>query len=263
MNKIKWKYISFTAIGIIVAIVAAYLLNEQLALNNARQEIVNVKNQAGTITAYNDEMLLFTTGQKIENTNISQKALGKNGKVTNPASFIFSNGKSNKNKKTVRAYLDFSEQRSRDFILMNQTLLKSMIQAGTIDLQIFAVPTGKAFSYLSSEALAEAFVTEPKQSWNFFVDLMKASAELESNKNAEDMVKRIVELAEKNKITQIDKNSLYNGTFSSWLLTVANDPFLQPGVLLPEVFVGNTALVDIINVNDSDQLRKAITGRGE
>lgn len=258
MNKVK--YISVTIIGIILAIVLAFLTNNWLQTKAARNEISTAINLSGTVTAYNDELLLFTTGQIIENTNIEQKALGKNGEVTKPASFIFSNGKKSDKKKTVRAYLDFSEQRSRDFILLNQELLKTMIGNGAIDLQIFSIPTGNAFSIFSSEALAEAFVTQPDKAWTYFVNLMKASAELENNTNAEDMVKRIVEIAKDNKITEIDEDSILNGSFSSWLLTVSEDPFLTTGTLLPEVFVGNTALVDIININDSDQLRKAITG---
>lgn len=261
MNKVK--YIIVTIVGIILALVLAFFTNNWIAVNNAKNAINNAKNSSGKIIAYNSEILLFTSGQVIENTNIEQKALGKNGKITRPASFIFSNGKTSENKKKVRAYLDFSEQRSRDFILLNKDMLKAMVEAGTIDLEIFSIPTGKAFSMFASEALAEAFVLEPSKSWDYFINLMKASAELESNTNADDMVNRLEELAKTSNITEIDVDSILNGSFSSWLLTVSEDPFLTTGILLPEVFVGNTALVDIINVNDSDQLRKAITGATE
>lgn len=256
----KIKYIGITIIGIILALVLAFITNKWLETNSAKDNLNNITNSSGTITAYNNKILLFTDGQKIENTNIEQKALGVNNTATTPASFIFSNGKNNENKKQVKAYLDFSEQRSRDFILMNQDLLKNMIQAGTIDLKIYSIPTGNGFSIFSSEALAEAFVTYPDKSWNYFISLMKASAELENNVSADEIVEKIVDLAKENKIDSISEESIHNGTFSSWILSVSDDPFLKTGTLLPEVFAGETPLADIININDSDELREAIVG---
>lgn len=250
-------------VGAVLAVIAAFLLNGYLLNRSAKMDLLNINKNLGSITAFNDELLLFTEGQVIEKTNIEQKGLGKHGELTRPASFIFSNNVKNEEKKIIRAYLDFSEQRSRDFILLNQDLLKNLVEKGIIDLHIYSIPTGNAFSIYASEALAEAFATSPGSSWDYFIDLMKASAELERDKDHEDTVERIVELAEKNNIDEIDEDSVLNGTFGSWLLTVAEDPFLSHGVLLPELFVGEVPVSDIVNINNSEELKKIILNREE
>lgn len=254
----KKNVIMVTAIAIVISMLSAFISYKLFLNYKANKDLNNVLMSKGPVTAFNDELLLFTTGQVIENTNIEQKALGRNGEVTSPAKFIFTNGKGNA-KKSVKAYLDFSEQRSRDFILINQDLLKGLIEGGVMNLEVYSIPTGKGFSIFSSEALAEAFATSPDKSWDYFVELMKASAELESNVSSEDMVKRIADIAHTLNINKIDEDSIWNGTFTSWLLSVSEDPFLQTGVLLPEVIINDQAVADIININDTDELRRLIT----
>lgn len=244
--------------AVIISFVGAIVYYNYSLNNKANKELANVLSMKAPVSAWNDELLIFTTGQIIENTNIEQKALGRNGEVTTPARFIFSNGKG-KNPKTVKAFLDFSEQRSRDFILINKDLLQGLIEGGVINLEVYSIPAGRGYSIFSTEALAEAFVSEPDKAWEYFIELMKLSAELESNVSADEMVERIAETAHKVKINQIDEDSIWNGSFTSWILTVGEDPFLQTGVLLPEVMVNNEAIADIININDTEALRRVIT----
>lgn len=250
----------FAVIGIITAILLAILSNFVLIpwwqTRTAHDILKNQSTQSGELRAYNTELLTFT-GDKVENVNIEQKALGRDGKVSSPAGFYFSNGKAG-DKKVVDIYVDFSSQRSRDFLIFNRNTLKGLVDNGTIDLRIHPVPTGNAFTMYAAEAIAESFYTDPDKSWNFMLNLLRESVGFSSDKN-EDYLNFVAKVAKDSKVSQVDAESIKNGTFSSWLVSVSNDERLKAGFYPPLIYIDNR-IVDTskVSVNDSEIFRKEV-----
>ena len=264
----KKKLLSFTPMtfllgGVISAIVLALLVQFVLtpAWNNvtAQKELDNVKSESGPITAVNTQMATFQ-GQKLPSANTSQKALASGSVVTEPAGFIFANGKSNPNARVVDIYLDFGSQRSRDLVLLNQNNLRGMIEGGTVVLRVHPVPNGNVFTMYSSEALAESFTTTPKKSWDFFLELMRMSASLKPTDSGE-VSKEIAKTAKALNIKGVDEKSIENGTFASWIISVGDDPKLKTGYYPPLIYVNGDLLDSKLNLNDADTLRREILKR--
>lgn len=245
--------------AILLALLVQFVLTPIFANNAAQDELDNLKNSHGPVQGVNTTLITFQ-GQKIENANVAQKALGRGDKATTPAGFIFSNGKANPKAKVVDVYLDFGNQRSRDFLLLNQNSLRGMIENGVVVLNVHPVPTGNAFTMYSSEALAESFVTSPEASWDFMMELMRMSATLKTD-NHEDLLKAIAETAKAVGVRDVDQESVKNGTFSSWIISVGNDPRLQTGFYPPLVYVNGQMLDSKLNLNDVDTLRREILKR--
>lgn len=133
-----------------------------------------------------------------------------------------------------------------------------MVESGQVELRIHPVPSGSAFSMYAPEALAESFVTKPKASWNFMLDLLKLSAVLDTNQN-DDILESIVKTASDNGLTDIDSASISNGTFASWILAVGDDKNLTTGYYPPIVYVnGSEISPDTINFNNTDAFKRAV-----
>lgn len=245
--------------AILLALLVQFVLTPLFANNAAQDELDNLKNGRGPVVGINTSLVTFQ-GQKIENANVAQKALASGNVATTPAGFVFSNGKGNPKAKKVNVYLDFGNQRSRDFLLMNQNNLRGMIENGVIVLTVHPVPTGNAFTMYSSEALAESFVTSPEASWEFLMELMRMSATLKTDKQ-EDILKAIEETAKTVGVKNVDQESVKNGTFSSWIISVGNDPRLKVGYYPPLVYVNDQPLDSKLNLNDGDTLRREILKR--
>lgn len=246
--------------AILLALLVHFGLTPLLANQSAQEALDSSKNASGPVTPVNTAMVTFQ-GQKVQNANVQQKGLGGGEQVTTPAAFIFSNGKASKGRRVVDVYLDFSNQRSRDFLLLNQNNLRGLIESGSAELRLHPVPTGNAFTMYSSEALAESFVTSPDASWAFLFQLMRLSATLKTD-SSDEVVNAIVDTAKAEGVKDVDAASIKNGTFASWILSVGNDPHLKAGYYPPLIYV-NDKLLDgnSLNLNDADTLRREIMKR--
>lgn len=249
--------------GLVLAIGAPYVyvahIEPALIESDLKSEVRSSTTSSAPITVGNGSLVPFGA-PAIEGVYEKQQALGSVGVATDPAAFIFTNGEISEERKVVDIYLDFYNQRGRDFALLNQELLKNLVESGTIELRIHPVPTGSAFSLYAPEALAQVFATSPDSAWSVFIELLKASITLETNE-LEDVVTSVVGAANQAGGRDVSEASVRNGTFASWILTVADDPKLAVGYYPPVLYVDNVIVdQDVYDLNSTDSVRKAIIG---
>jgi hypothetical protein len=263
--------IATTGIGVILAAGAAFgyvfAIDPMIQKSEATKELSEAFERKGPITAVNTEAILFVGEGDAPNSELSksQKALSSNGIATSPAAFTFSNGKDLKDKKSLDIFLDFSSQRSRDFFVINQAIIRNMVESGQIDLNIHPVPTGSAFSVYAPQSLAETFVSYPEKSWSAFIELMKLSATLDEKGLTEtDAVLKEIEKSNKNQgFSSITGETIISGTFASWILTVSDDPRLYNGSGLPSLYLNGGIIDDsVVEINNSTTLKNYIKNKG-
>lgn len=237
---------------------ANFIFTPMIENNKANNILSNIALNSGPVTPSNTKVTTFV-GQTIPNANVNQKAL-TNGLQEDSAVFIFNNGKSNENRKTLDVYISFDSQNSRDFFLINQQGLKGLIQKGHIELRVHPVPTGSAFSMYAPEALSQTFVTKPEVAWDLMQELLKLSANIDTNKN-EDIVELILELTKKHGLSDISSESILSGTFASWVLAVGNDTNLEN--TYPPIAYVNGVQIDpeLVHYNDAQAFANAILNK--
>lgn len=239
-----------------LAAITVFVILPAITNTSAGKQLGQVVSSSGQITAVNTNLVTFK-GQRVENANVDQKALGNAGVATSPAGFIFGNDKGSATKK-VDVYVSLGDQRSRDFLLLNKDMLTGLLESGSARVIIHIVPTGNAFSVYSAEALAESFYTSPKASWNFLFNLSNTGSTLNADKK-DEIVDSVVKTATASEVSGVDKNSVVNGTFASWLLSVGDDPKVAQGFSPPAVFVDDHAVdSSSVNLNDPNSLKKEI-----
>jgi hypothetical protein len=213
-------------------------------------ELSQVADRKGNMVVANNKLETFH-GQIIESTNTEQKSLVRGNDGKDSAVFIFTNDKQTDNKKILDIYIDFDSPKSRDFVLLNQTSFKRMVENGVIELRVHPVPTGNAMSMYAAETLAESVVTSPNTTWDLMLALLKKSATLNTTKS-DEVIKAVVETAQSVNVQDVDEKSISNGTFASWILAVGDDTHLKTGYYPPIAYLNNTSVnPDKVNLNDS------------
>lgn len=258
------KIVSILVAGTLVAGAAAagytFGIEPLFEKKAAERTLVDAVANHGSIRGFNSSSVDFKgegPAPKVSTSN--QKSLSVGSTATNPAAFIFTNGKSTSGT-LVDVYLDFSAQRSRDFIVLNNRALRNLVESGDIQLRIHPVPTTNKFSVYSAEALAEVFEKSPDRAWDYLLELMKASVVLDQSPTGtqdDEVLSAVVGSAAKVGINGITVNTVTSGTFASWILTVADDPKVQNQFGLPAIYK-NDELVDqdSVDINKSDALTK-------
>lgn len=214
----------------------------------------------GEITAVNTDLVAFE-GQKIENANSEQKGLAVGDELTSPPAFIFTNGKDIADRKVVDFYFDFADQRSRDALIANSISLSSLVESGQIELRLHPLFGGRAYSMYASEALSEVFAANPDLAWDSLMTLLRNAPALVSIDSNDEMVKSIVAILKTDGVTAVDEQSIKNGTFAGWLLSIGNDPQLKGTVApkLPYILADGTPLnLSVDQLNDPDAFKRAV-----
>lgn len=257
MKKIIAVLVAMFVIVPSLAFGSSYFINKASSNNAAKVALSGLMNQRGDISPLNTEVVTFK-GQSVTSATVGQKAL-TNGLTGNDSGvFAFSNGKDNADKKIVDLYVDFYSQRSRDFLLINQTSLKKMVENNLIVLKVHPVPSGSAFSAYASEAVAQSFVVAPDKSWDLIIELLKASTALNTDK-ADDVLKAVEDTTKKSGIKEINAETIKKGTFASWLLAVGDDKKLETGYYPPIAYVNDKVISpDVVDFNDSTSFQKNI-----
>lgn len=252
------------AAGTVLALGAAtgyaYAIEPMFEKKSAEQTLEDIVAKHGPITAYNSSSVDFKGEGPAPSTSVSnQKSLSVGSTATNPAAFVFTNGKSSAGT-PVDVYLDFGSQRSRDFIVLNGSALRNLVESGDIQLRIHPVPTSDKFSVYSAEALAEVFVKSPDRAWSYFIELMKASAILDQSPTGtqdDEVLSAVVGSSNKVGINGLTTLTVKSGAFASWILTVADDSKINNQFGLPAIYK-NDELVnqDSVDINKPDTLTK-------
>lgn len=207
-----------------------------------------VFSESGAVTALNKDIQAYE-GQALENANAEQKALTGNALSNDYPAFVYGNGNENENAKEVHIYIDFADRQSRDFVLLNYNLLQSLIESGKIELYLHAVPTGDVFSIYAAEVQAEAHYFAPESSWQFLRNLLRFAEKYETEQySVNKLAKELASLANESGVAEIDNSGIQNGTFSSWLLSIAKDPLLARGTGLPSLYVSDTS-IDLTSID--------------
>ena len=162
--------------------------------------------------------------------------------------FVFGGGRT-----TLVAYLDFSEQKSRDFLLLNSNLFTYRMESGDLNLIIRPIQTGSAFGLYASEALAEASHTAPDRAWPFLVKLLGESRSLEGDETPAELRDFIVKIAKESGVDYIGDDTLSSGTFAGWSLSFTEDTELTT---IPTILIdGETVDQQKVNVNSQDEVQ--------
>lgn len=231
----------FIAAFIVAAVAAAAIFFIPLHMNKVEQ-------YGGPVVAENTTTHIFLEDEESGN---KQLGLGLVDKITQPASFIFTNGFGN-NQKVVDIYLDFNESRSRDVILLNQSLLSGLIEEGRIELHVHAVFTDDVFSLYAPEALAHMFA-EPKnkaRAWDTFIDVLLFGTEYaQKDFTAEGLAIELSSLVNEGVGAEsVSAQDIQSGSFHMWLRSVFDSPQLAERPSLPSVFVDDT----FVNLTSND-----------
>lgn len=247
------------AFSILVAFVIARVVIPKMEHNKAVDELKNMS-LVGELTPYNKEVIQFSGG-RIEEASIEHKALGINGAPTTPPAFIFYNGIKAENRSVVNLYVDFGEQRSRDVILLNAPDLKALVSAGTIELHIHAILTGNPVSTYTAESLAEIFATQPDKSWDSLIELLKKGSEMDGmGLEYDEILNEIVGTVNKLGVDDVTADTVKNGAYVKWLLSLGNAPELSVGMDIPRVTANNVEINIANNIDFSvnDEFRSIV-----
>lgn len=194
--------------------------------------------KSGNIVAKNHDIVPFK-GQYIEGTNTEQKALAIGKDKTTPPAFIFTNGEDSAMRKDVHVYVSFSDQASRDFLNLNAATLRAFVESGKIDLYVHVVPATDPFGLYAPEVLAEGFYYAPEYSWGVLIDLLKfANENYNKDYDADELAKRLAELANNAGAMEVTADGIQNGTFTSWLYSLGTTGEVARGMKLPSVYIG-------------------------
>lgn len=262
-------FFAILGVGTVLAAGAAagitFGIEPHLQKSAAMTTLEELARNHGPITAYNSSTVPFKgEGAAPSTTNSNQLSLSVGSTATNPASFIFTNGKSVPSN-IVDVYLDFGSQRSRDFIVLNGDTLRNLVESGEIQLRIHPVPTDSKFSVYSAEALAEVFEKSPDRAWSYLIELTKISAVLNESPTGtqeDEVLSAIVGSTAKVGINGVSVNTVKSGAFASWILTVADDTKVQNKFGLPAIY-SNDVLIDqdSVDINNSDVLIKYLKNK--
>lgn len=247
--------------GLIVTVGLAfsyvYLIEPALIEKKASQELSEAFEKRAPLTASNTETSNFSSDLG------ESKALAENSTVTNPAGFKFTNEKRIAERE-FSAYLDFSSQRSRDFIVLNSVTLKNLIESGSVNLTIHAVPTESPFSIYAGQALSLSFSESPEKAWPLLIELMKISAEIDASEDEwsnDQLRERIASAAKDLGAESITAEALKSGSYVNWLMTVADDSRVNNQYGLPALYIdGSLVDQESIDVNHAPSLTKLLRG---
>jgi len=249
----------FAVILVVVLAIAAWVLYLG-PQRNAQSLLDGFAASRGNITAVNSSMATFS-GQKIADANVKQKGLAEGGKLTTPPAFIFTNGKKDADRKVLDFYFDFSDQRSRDALISNANSLRGLTESGQIELRLHPLFGGRAYSMYASEALSEIFASDKDHAWDSLMVLLRNAPEYADSDSKDEIVKGMVSSLKTLGVSSVDSDSIKNGTFASWLLSIGNDPRLSGanGPKLPYILLNDRQLnLSADQLNNSDSFKREL-----
>lgn len=233
-------------IGVLAALLIVFIIQPMTATKNANSRLEELGVSKGSVVAANTNLFPFE-GENPLDLKTEQKGLGETS-ITTPPAFIF--GKSGK---VLEVYADFSNQRVRDFFLVNQNLLESMISRGNLTLKIYPIISSNPYSLYSAEALGESFVMAPEKAWEFFLEVLKKGAEVESR---DDVLNSLTNIGTALGIN-IDAASINNGTLASWILSSSKDEVPET---LPTLILDGSPISDDITITNTEEMKGALRG---
>lgn len=257
----KKKNIIIAIILLITVIVAgagsAWVNNNIINKNSAQKELDNIIKNRKDINVSNNQLIDYNRNNDAGTKE--NKALTNGSDGNESGVFVFTNNDKKDSKKVVDFYLDFSLQPTTDFIMLNNSGLKNLVENGVIDLRIHPVPTGNAYAGYAYETVAQSIVEDSTKTWELIVNLVKTYKALE-NDQKKNAVEKIVETAEKNGYKNITEDSITNDAeFTNWIYQVSRDSKISNGYTPPMIFLNNKKIdAEDINMNNFDEVQNYI-----
>lgn len=229
-----------------------------IGVNNSVGEFISedviAENDNQEPDAPKDEESPSLDDENKENVEKTYYALGLNQTQTTPASFNFSTKNVKPNAKNLDVYLDFSNQQSRDFFMINKNVLQGLVSTGQLNIRVYIIPNDNAINAYSAEALALSFSENSENSWELLYELLENSA-TEKSMDADEIRENIAKKAQDVQYKNVTSEEIQKGLFSQWLLTVKDDERLYTGYSNPLLFVNNVRLdADDINFNNPETM---------
>jgi len=258
-RRLKLAVILLGAVLVVLLVVLAwqtYLAPQR----NAQSALDSAAASRGTITALNTSLVTYA-GQELETANVDQKGLGQGKKLTSSPAFIFTNGRENPDRQVLDFYFDFSDQRARDALISNSISLQALVESGNVELRLHPLFGGRAYSMYAAESLSEVFADDPDNAWSALMVLLRNAPALSGLDSNDATVDGIVSALNSQGIETADKESIKNGTFATWLLSIGDDPKLNSATALklPYILVGDRPLnLSADQLNDPDAFKRAV-----
>lgn len=228
-------------IGLLTFVLSAgvtYFIYEgysQYTLNKEHQELIE---SYGDIEPVNTTVLETDNGYAL--------GVGTEDNYPLSASFIYENDKRSA-KKDVVIFLDYSNQRSRDFWFANERFLKGLLESGQIQLTIKPVISSNMYSAFAAEAQAQIMHRHPQKAWETNTSLLTLNEHFQENEELEpeEYVEKInQELNQYHNIDDIDTELLTRGDFTHWIYNVTNDERVQENRNTPLMFIDDSLVSD-------------------
>lgn len=265
-RKMSKKLVAFICVLLVaIPIGSAAILNfwvmPMYHQKKANQEIQNVKDNTGDFKGLNTELQKTDLNKDLKNVNKDQKKLvakdDKDNKDFDKAVFVFTNGKDNPDKKRIDLYIDFGSDKSRSLLLMDDAFFRGILHNGIADIYIHPVPSDDPSSLYIPEAIAESFAVDSSKSWDFMHTILKDAQASKNNDTLLTLMNRDAKALFKN--SQIDKESIKNGTFASWIISAGSDDKLKTGFYPPIIYIDGTMIdSNKDNIFDFKVLKKYI-----
>ena len=256
----KLKLLVSILAGVLVVLLGVLGWQLYSGQRSAQAALDAISANQGPIQALNTDLVTYE-GQKLDRANVDQKGLAQGEELTESPAFIFTNGKENADRKVMDFYFDFSDQRSRDALISNSISLRGLVESGQVELRLHPLFGGRAYSVYASEALAEVFAADTDLAWDSLMVLLRNAPELAASDSNDEVVQGIVSRLAADGVTAVDEESIKNGTFATWLLSIGNDPKLNSAVApkLPYILVDDRALnLSVDQLNDPDAFKRAV-----
>ena len=199
--------------------------------------------ETGTIRATNFNAQPYSQGGLTATKG--QLALAQGSNVSAPGEFDFANGKttSSNERNTLTVYLDPATRASQQFYFLEENYLKSLVDFGTLKLQLIMVPSTSPISIYGGELLAEATHQSPTSSWNVLSKIMAAS---EADANLKPTVSQVLTLLTSDisslDLKNVTEETLAKGPYANWFYQASKAPVVQ-GQNLPLIELNGKMIV--------------------
>lgn len=256
-EKSHWVIITVcTIVAIIAGFTGAYFYDDWNRGQSAANELNELAENTGNLLAVNTDVLDY--GEED-----GSYALGVGNGSNHPdyGTFVFRND-TQEYDRTVDLYIDYSSQRSVDLMLVNNTMLRGLIESGNAEVRLHPVPSDHPLSLYSAETLAQVMHRHPDKVWEVNISLLQLHTELRDRGEGETIsTEEILELIENelsyyHDIEDIDADLIREGMFFDWLTATAQSPDLSGGA--PPLVYSDGALVESGVYHNSEELRQNI-----
>ena len=169
----------------------------------------------------------------------------------------------NKPKHDIKLFVNLSDQFGCDMINVNNKLFTYMMETGEASFTVTPIVDRTALSIFAAEAVAEVSTTDPEHSWEFLhrICVQRGAIEKDSTEaEVADWLMKQYDFVNDNPAVKdrMTKESILNGSFTSWLISFANNSKKETSVIPSISKDGHVLDSASISLSDTDAVAKLI-----